>query len=75
LPVLFYVAAILFLMLGRVDLVAVVLAWIFVLSRIAHAWVHNTANIVMRRGAVYGIGILVLLLMWIWLAIRVAQAA
>jgi hypothetical protein len=75
LPVLFYVAAILFLMLGRVDLVAVALAWLFVIARIVQAWIHNTSNIVIRRGAAYGIGLLALLQMWIWLAVRIVEGA
>ena len=44
LPVLFYVCCIILFILGAVSTLAVILAWIFALSRIAHAAVHVTSN-------------------------------
>ena len=64
LPVLFYVLTILSIMTKHADILFVVLAWIFVLSRIGHALVHTTGNVVMVRGGIYGIGALVLAIMW-----------
>lgn len=71
LPVLFFVVVALAIPLRKADLVFSILAWIFVLSRIAHTFVHTTFNIVKLRGLIYGIGALALLLMWIKLAIGV----
>ena len=51
LPVLFYVLTILAIITRHADVVFVVLAWVFVLSRLAHAIVHTTSNRVMRRGS------------------------
>lgn len=69
-PVLFYVLVLLILHLRMSDLALVVLAWAFVLSRLVHMFIHTTINDVRLRGAVYGIGVLILLVMWIWFALR-----
>ena len=74
LPVLFYVVCILFMLATRVNLVTVILAWLFVLFRIAHAVVHTGSNIVMRRGAIFGFGLIVLVGMWLWFAFSLAMA-
>jgi hypothetical protein len=55
LPVLFYAACIYLFQVSQVDLFYVVLAWIFVGFRILHSWMHCTANIVLRRFALYAI--------------------
>jgi hypothetical protein len=49
LPVLFYVLTILAWQLRHADLLFVVMAWIFVLLRLAQAYVHVTTNRVERR--------------------------
>jgi hypothetical protein len=74
LPMLFYVLTILVLIARKADLLFVILAWVFVLSRIAHAAIHVTTNNVHQRGAVYGIGALVLLVMWVIFIVRVLIA-
>lgn len=71
LPVLFYVLTILEILTRHADLIFVVLAWIFVVSRLVHAYIHTTSNVVLRRGAVYGIGALALIVMWIIFIIRI----
>jgi hypothetical protein len=71
LPVLFYVLTILEIVTLHADLVFVVLAWVFVLSRLLHAFVHTTSNAVMRRGGWYGVGAIALLAMWIIFMIRI----
>jgi hypothetical protein len=74
LPVLFYVLTILSIITRHADAIFVVLAWIFVLSRIVHAYIHVTSNQVMQRGAVYGIGAIVLIVMWVIFMIRILLA-
>ena len=68
---LFYVLTILAIMTEDADVLFVVMAWIFVLSRIAHAYVHITGNNVFRRGGIYGLGGITLMLMWIIFMVRV----
>jgi hypothetical protein len=74
LPVLFYVLTILSIITRHADVIFVVLAWVFVLSRIVHAYIHVTSNQVMQRGAVYGIGAIVLIVMWVIFMIRILLA-
>src|SRR5258707_6857215 len=62
LPVLFYVLTILSIMTKHADVIFLVLAWIFVLSRLWHAYIPSTSNRVMMRGRVYGIGVLALMI-------------
>jgi hypothetical protein len=70
LPLLFYLLAVLVIVTRFSDLVIVALAWLFVLSRCAHAYIHTTTNDIRQRGPVYGIGGLILLIMWIWFLLR-----
>lgn len=70
-PVLFYVLTVLAIITRHADVLFVVMAWIFVLMRIVHAYVHVTTNRVPRRGAVFGLCLLVLILMWAIFALRI----
>ena len=74
-PILFYVLALLVIFTRLSDVLIVALAWVFVLLRFAHAYVHTTSNTVRVRGAIFGAGVVVLLVMWIWFAIRFLTAA
>jgi hypothetical protein len=71
LPVLFYVVMILALVTRQADLVMVVLAWLFVILRIIHLYIHITHNRVMRRGMMFGFGAIVLIVMWVTFAVRI----
>jgi hypothetical protein len=71
LPVLFYVLTILSIITRHADFVFVLLAWIFVLLRIAQALVFVASNNVPRRGAFYGVGALVLVVMWLIFIVRI----
>ncbi len=71
LPVLFYVLTILEIITRHADLVFVVLAWIFVATRLAQAYVHTTSNVVLRRGTFYVVGALVLIAMWVIFMVRI----
>jgi len=70
-PLLFYVLTILAIVTRQADLFFVVLAWIFVALRVLHAYVHVTDNHLGRRGASFGAAAVVLLLMWIYFAVRI----
>ncbi len=75
LPVLFYALAILVLFTKTADLSFVVLAWVFVVLRLAHAYVHVTSNRVPRRGMLFIAGAVVLCVMWINFAVRLLFVA
>lgn len=70
-PVLFYVLTILALITKQADLLFVVMAWIFVVMRYLQAGVFVTSNHVPTRGLFFGIGVLVLILMWLIYMVRI----
>jgi hypothetical protein len=74
LPVLFYVAMLFALLTGHPTLGIAILAWIFALSRLFHALVHVTTNNVLRRGQVFGIGLIAVTLIWVFLAVELIAA-
>jgi hypothetical protein len=49
----------------------VMMAWIFVAMRILQAGVFVTTNHVPIRGAFFGIGVIILVIMWIIYIIRI----
>lgn len=73
-PVLFYVASLLALQLTFVNYLMLVFAWVFVLSRIAHAVIHTGANIVATRFSAFAIGVFAVAGMWVIIAIRLLVA-
>jgi hypothetical protein len=75
LPVLFYVLVLLVLITRISDVVLVVLAWAFVITRFAHAYIHTGRNDVRMRGTVYAVGAMILLVAWAWYAVRFLSAA
>src|SRR6266478_464727 len=75
LPVLFYVLTILAIVTRHADLLLVVLAWVFVASRLVHAYIHVTDNDVNRRGPAFGLGAFVLTIMWLIFMIRILLGA
>ena len=69
LPVLFYVVCVVLWALEAVGILALVAAWLFVASRIAHAWVHLTSNYIPNRRRFFTVGwwilvFMVLLVIW-----------
>jgi hypothetical protein len=60
LPVLFYVLVIVLWQLGKAGPLAQALAWLFVASRVVHAWVHTGSNVVALRRGVFTFGWVVL---------------
>jgi hypothetical protein len=74
LPVLFYALTILAWITHHADLIFVVMAWIFVISRLVHAIIHTTSNVVAQRGLVFAVGAAVLTAMWVIFAVRILLA-
>jgi hypothetical protein len=62
-PVLFYVLCIILNSINAAGTTAVVLAWLFVVSRYAHAFVHVGSNYVPVRMKIFMFGCVVLLVM------------
>jgi hypothetical protein len=75
LPMLFYALIAFILISKRGDTFLLIMAWVFVLSRFLHAYIHVTSNNVDHRFKSYGIGMVVLLIMWIGFAIKVLTGA
>jgi hypothetical protein len=71
LPLLFYALIALALPLRHADLVIVLLSWVFVVTRFAHAGIFVTSNNVRQRSQVWFAGVLVLLVMWLYFALKI----
>jgi hypothetical protein len=70
-PVLFYILIALALPLRHADLVIVLLSWVFVITRFAHAGIFVTSNNVQQRGMAWFAGVLVLFAMWLYFALKI----
>lgn len=74
LPLLFFVVVLWAWITRTADVVFVVLEWLFVLLRLGHSFVHTTSNYVPRRFMVFAAGMLVLAIMWVYLAVKIFTA-
>ena len=74
LPVLFYVLVALALITRKADMLFVVMSWMFVVSRLAHAAIHTTSNKLAWRFQAFVIGVLLLAAMWVIFGIRIFSA-
>ncbi|MBB4239439.1 MULTISPECIES: MAPEG family protein [Rhizobium] len=72
LPLLFHVGCIVLYTAQADNLPAVILAWIFVATRYAHAFVHVTSNDLRYRSPLFALGFAALVCMWGWLGIWLA---
>ena len=70
-PVLFYFLIALALPLRHADLVIVMLSWVFVVTRFAHAGIFVTSNDVRTRSLAWFAGVLVLFAMWVYFALKI----
>ena len=71
LPVLFYALIAIALPIRHADLIIVVLSWVFVITRLIHAGVFVSSNNLGRRSMAWLVGALVLLVMWVYFALRI----
>jgi hypothetical protein len=71
LPVLFYALVALALFTKKADLLFVIMSWIYVATRLAHAFVYTTSNDIRQRFGVFLVGALVLLVMWLLFAVEI----
>src|SRR6478752_3908130 len=70
LPVLFYALIALALPLRHADLFIVLMSWVFVVTRFIHAGIFVSSNNLGRRSTIWLAGVLVLLAMWIYFALK-----
>jgi len=70
-PVLFYVLIAIALPLHHADLVIVLLSWVFVVTRFAHAGIFVTSNDLGQRSMAWFAGVLVLFAMWLYFALKI----
>ena len=71
LPVLFYILIAIALPLRHADLIIVMLSWVFVVTRFIHAGIFVTHNDLNQRSLAWFAGVLVLLAMWLYFALRI----
>ncbi len=69
-PVLFYALTILAIVTRHADMLFVVMSWLFVITRIIHAYIHTTTNYVPHRFNAIAAGVFILLAMWVIYAVR-----
>lgn len=63
-PVLFYVIVIIAFVTAQGGMLPLVLAWLYVILRAGHTWVHLTSNKVLVRFRLFASSMLVLVLLW-----------
>jgi hypothetical protein len=71
LPVLFYILIAIALPLRHADFFIVLMSWVFVVTRFAHASIFVTSNDVRKRSLAWFAGVLVVLAMWIYFALKI----
>jgi hypothetical protein len=71
LPVLFYALIALALPLRHADLFIVLMSWVFVVTRFLHAGVFVTSNELRQRSLIWFAGVVVLLVMWLYFALKI----
>jgi hypothetical protein len=69
---LFYAVVAFALITKGADTFMIVLAWLFVLTRIVHAAIHIGPNKVRWRSPAFTLGFVIVAIMWIKLALHVA---
>jgi hypothetical protein len=71
LPLLFYILIALAMPLRHADLFMVLMSWVFVVARCVHAGIFVTSNDLGQRSTAWLAGVLVLLVMWIYFALKI----
>ena len=73
-PILFYVLCGIATYIAATDFVMVVLAWLYVVTRVLHTAVHVTTNRLRQRLAIFAIGVAILFAMWVLVVLRLLAA-
>lgn len=73
LPVLFHIACLALYVTQGAGWTALVIAWIFALSRYAHTAIHVTSNRIRYRQPAFIVGLVAVALLWLWLALHLLR--
>jgi hypothetical protein len=73
-PVLFYAAMVLGLVVNAIDFPFVVVAWVFVIARLLHAGVYVTSNDIRFRFPTFAVSVLAVIVLWVMIALHVFLA-
>ncbi|TWF57359.1 hypothetical protein FHW37_1021002 [Neorhizobium alkalisoli] len=74
LPMLFHAGALAIYATNADNIITIVLAWVFVISRYAHSYVHITSNRLRYRRPLFMIGFAATVVLWGWLAVWLATS-
>ncbi|KQS91137.1 MULTISPECIES: MAPEG family protein [unclassified Rhizobium] len=72
LPLLFYLVCVMLYVTAGVSQAAIIVAWLFVLSRFAHAYVHVTSNRLKVRQRLFTVGFVLNFVLWVLFAVHIA---
>lgn len=72
LPMLFYIVCILFNITAGATWLVLAVAWLFVVSRCLHAFVHVTSNRLMLRRRLFMFGFACVVVLWVLFAVHIA---
>jgi hypothetical protein len=64
LPLLFFICGTIHIAMDMVNPMTLILAWVFVISRGFHSWIHLGTNKIQKRAFAFAVGWAVILLMW-----------
>jgi hypothetical protein len=70
-PILFYAVVAFLMITSQVNIVFVILAWLFVAARLYHAYIHTGSNQQPYRFYGYAASSIVLFAMWVLFAVRI----
>ena len=70
LPMMWYGLCALVIATAKVDGIMALLSWAFLLSRLAHSYIHTGSNRLPQRMYAYLAGTAALFTMWIWFGLR-----
>jgi len=64
-PILFYIVSILIYVTNKIDLMFLILSWMFVATRYIHSYIHTTYNNLSHRKNAFLLGVAILIFEWI----------
>ncbi len=70
LPVLFYALVTILIATENTESIYIILAWIFVFSRVVHSWIHIKSNHIGQRLTSFAAGFITIIVMWITFTIQ-----
>lgn len=69
-PVLFYLWAVVLFVTDKVDMVGIIFAWVYVVLRLVHTYIHTGSNILMKRKKFFLASYFILSFAWVWLTLK-----